>query len=292
MSKDTTLVIVCYNSGHLIGERLRAYAGRPVVVVDNASTDGSRELISSSYPEVVLIKNDVNRGFGCAANTGFDRVETKFALLVNPDVKMGEIEIAALESEALSLSSDSGWLFIAPNTGHPPDSRQPITASLDRIQSASGAALLFNMHALQMLGAFDEKFFLFFEETDLCRRALQKGWVMFYARDIRAEHELGTSTKRTSKIAFTRKWHFGWSSLSFYRKHRLWGNFVRTIFRNLFVAGIKLRFFRRDEFRLSRLYARHHSARAFLAGRTAFDPSGGPCLESSEEEFRRLSDRG
>jgi N-acetylglucosaminyl-diphospho-decaprenol L-rhamnosyltransferase len=290
MQQDTTLVIVSYNSAHLLEERLRAYADRPVVVVDNASTDGSSELISSSFPEVQLIENEVNSGYGRAANLGFERVATPYALLVNPDARIGAEGIADLEAEASGLAD--GWLFVAPNIGLSPEAPERVTPTLDRIRAAYGAALLFNMESLRRLGGFDPNIFLFFEETDLCRRARDANLDMYYARGVPVEHEIGTSTHRTLAIEFMRKWHYNWSRLYFFRKYRLWGRFLRTLWINLVVAGVKLRIAGRDERKVALLRARHSSARAFLFGRAAFQSSGAPCAESTRESGQERFERG
>jgi GT2 family glycosyltransferase len=277
MMQDTTLVIVSYNSAHLLEERLREYAGLPVVVVDNASSDGLSEWLPSTFPDVRFIESKVNSGYGRAANRGFDEVETPFALLANPDAVIGRDAIDSLEFAARELGQD--WLFIAPNTGLSPESREPVSPSLDRVTAASGAALFFNMAQLRKLDGFDPNIFLFFEETDLCRRAGDSGIEMYYAAGIPVEHELGTSTHRTVALEYTRKWHYNWSSLYFSWKHRLWGRFAKTIWKNLVVAAFKLRRLPREESRYVLCHARHYSARAFLAGRAAFLPSGEPYRE-------------
>jgi GT2 family glycosyltransferase len=165
-----------------------------VIVVDNASSDGSSELISSSFPEVELIENAVNSGYGRAANLGFERVTTPYALLMNPDARITAEGIGDLEAEARGLADD--WLFIAPNIGLDPEARVRMTPTLDRIRMAAGAAYLFDMESFRRLGGFDPNIFLFFEETDLCRRACAANLDMYYAHSIPVEHEIGTSTDR------------------------------------------------------------------------------------------------
>ena len=290
MKQDTTVVIISYNSAHLLEERLRTYADRPVVVVDNASSDGSSELITSSFPEVQLVQNKVNSGYGRAANMGFEQVATPYALLVNPDARIRAEGIADLEAELRGLDDD--WLFVAPNIGVAPEARVPMTPTLDRVRAAAGAVLLFNMASLRRLGGFDPNIFLFFEETDLCRRAWGANLDMYYAHAVLVEHEIGTSTHRTIAIEFMRKWHYIWSRLYFCRKHRLWGQFLRALWSHLIVAGVKLRIAGYDDRKIALLRARHSSARAFLSGLAAFQPSGGPCAESTQEFDRPAEGAG
>jgi len=289
MKQDTTLVIVTYNSAHLLEERLGEYAGRPVVIVDNASSDGTAGLVSSSFPEVDVIQNDVNSGYGRAANQGFERVVTRFALLVNPDARISSEGIAALEAEASGLDDD--WLFIAPNTGVIPEPRVRVSSTLEEVDAASGAALFFDVECLRRFGAFDPSIFLFFEETDLCRRAMRDGVKLYYAADIPVEHELGTSTHSSIALEYLRKWHYNWASLYYHRKHRLWSRYFGTLWRNLVVAGFKLMTSSRNQQRYVLCHARHHSARAHLFGRGAFLPSGEPFREEFLRELEGRSPR-
>jgi GT2 family glycosyltransferase len=291
--RDTTVLLVSFNSAHLLDERLCEYAEHPTIVVDNASSDGTRALLASKYPHVRCIESEVNSGYGRAANRGFEEIDSRFALLVNPDAKLKADAFAQFEQEARALGE--GWLFIAPNTGIPPESPERETGSLERITAASGAALLFDVRAFRRLGGFDPNIFLFFEETDLCRRAMNEGIAMYFAREIIVDHELGTSTHRTLAREYMRKWHYNWSSLYFSRKHRLWARFARTLWKNLVVAGFKLRRLEavpprdRDELRYALCHARHHSARAFVRGAPAFLPSGEPFRDPIVDVFEGRS---
>lgn len=278
MKRDTTLVLVTYNSAHLLEERLAACAGWPVVLVDNASADGTADWVRSNFPAVHVIANAVNSGYGRAANLGFDQVSTRYALLVNPDARLDSSAIERLEAKADALAD--GWLFIAPDVGVAPQRRQKADHGLERVAAASGAALFFDVQALRRLGGFDPEIFLFFEETDLCLRAERARLDLYFAPDVEVPHELGTSTHRSLSLEYMRKWHYNWSRLYFERKHRRWGAFVRTAFVNVVVAGIKLAMGGREPRKAALLRARHDAARTFLAGGSAFDSQGAPCAAS------------
>jgi N-acetylglucosaminyl-diphospho-decaprenol L-rhamnosyltransferase len=87
MSSAAAIIVVSHDSSAHLGHVLETTRGtaREVVVVDNASSDGSRELVTSRFPEVTLIALEENRGFGAAANVGMASVEAEYFLLVNPD---------------------------------------------------------------------------------------------------------------------------------------------------------------------------------------------------------------
>lgn len=275
---ETTLVFVSYNSAHLLRERLRALDALPVVVVDNASRDGIAELFATAPDRVRFLANRVNSGYGRAANQGLEEVETKYALLLNPDVEIGPEEVAALEAEAQRL--DTPWLFIAPDSGVPPELLGGSISGLETVRGASGAALFFDVSAFRELGGFDPNIFLFYEETDLCRRAVEAGLEMYHAPRIRVEHPIGTSAAPTLALDYLRKWHFHWSALYFTRKHRMWRRHLGLLFRNGIVAGLKLRLLSPGTRRHALTHARHHSARFFWRGESAFLASGEPVRTS------------
>ena len=183
MNQETTIVFVTYNSTHLVNDFLSSLGDYPVIVVDNASKDDTCEHIQNQFPSVKLYRNAVNIGYGRAANQAFKQVTTKYALLVNPDTSFTASAVNALESK-ISYFSQENWLFAAPNTkenaDRDSDTSQQAPSEPQETTFAGGAAMLFNMDAFRAIGGFDENIFLYFEETDLCTRAAQKQYKMYY----------------------------------------------------------------------------------------------------------------
>ena len=132
-----------------------------VIIVDNASTDGSADKLVERYPHVEVLNLQQNIGYGRAANIGFDRATTEFALLLNPDVKASLEQIDQLLSHALKCQKDTAVL--APLIGN---QAVPLTDAVpETVDWVSGCAMLFNLKMLQQVGFFDERIFLYFEET-------------------------------------------------------------------------------------------------------------------------------
>lgn len=216
---DLTVLIVNYNGGELLGrclaslERDPTTAVSPVLVVDNASTDGSVEQ-ARSHPRARVIELGENRGFGAANNVGLAACETPFVLMANPDTEMYAGSVAdalgAMErTPAMGLvgprllSSDGSLQLSARNFPTVlreafellflhrafPVLGEPLCLSVQhpkaydsgrRADWVSGAAMLARLEAMREVGGFDEGFFLYAEEIDLCRRLHDAGWDVRY----------------------------------------------------------------------------------------------------------------
>ncbi len=273
----TTIVLVTFNSRRWIAPRLSGLAGESVVVVDNASSDGTADLVERDHADVRLIRNAQNRGYGRAANQGVEAAETEYAMILNPDVELGLDELRGLEEAARTLGDD--WLFVAPETDMAPRPMPGSGGADDEgripIEWASGAALLCHVGRMRALGGFDENIFLFFEETDLCRRATGAGLSLWFVPAVRCRHEPGTSTPPDPALDRLRRWHYQWSALYFARKHRDWGRLASLLLRRGLLAGLQSLWVQ-DAGRRNRKRARAAACLAFMLGRRAFLPGGEP----------------
>ncbi len=218
---EISVVVVSYNSRADLERSLPAVAGaeREVIVVDNASTDESRELVRSRFPGVELLELHENVGYGAACNEGLRAASAPLILLLNPDAwPVGD----GIEQLAACAMRRPGLGAVAPQL-HSPDGReQPTLVGLPTrwwtgrpaITSASrghlrprvrsrqgrgflvGAALLLRRAALEQVGGFDPSFFMFYEEVDLCSRLQQGGWSIDVCAEARFVHVGGTATRR------------------------------------------------------------------------------------------------
>jgi N-acetylglucosaminyl-diphospho-decaprenol L-rhamnosyltransferase len=223
-ASSLSVVIVSCNERDHLARNLESLGveSRSVVVVDNASRDGTSEFLRERYPDIRLIELDENRGYGTAANIGFAATQAAFALLLNADVwaignavdrlvayatehpTAGVVVPAFLDVEGRRQPSLIGyptewWL-----------GRPPVTSSQGRAAPRSpsreafavGAAMLFRRAAIDQTGGFDEDFFLFFEEVDLCRRLLDAGWAIHSCEDAQFVHVGGVSARRDWSRAY------------------------------------------------------------------------------------------
>lgn len=225
-----SVIVVSYNTRELLRRCLGSLGeADEIIVVDNASTDDSPDMVESEFPNVVLIRNETNRGFGAANNQGLDVVRGDAALLLNSDAYA---EAGALSALASALGDPgvvaAGGLLFDPHTQKvQPSCCSGLTlwavfceqSGLDQLFSSSRLLSPYwetdrilakhqqgQSHPVeQVMGAcllmrpverFDERYFLYCEDTELCIRLRRHGEIV-YVPDARFGHELGASSKET-----------------------------------------------------------------------------------------------
>lgn len=223
-----------------------------VFVVDNASRDGSEAAVAAKYPTVRVIRNLVNRGFALACNQGAACGISEFILFLNPDAQL-EVEDLAAMVKLISGDEHENTAVLGPQIrnaqgtvertcARSPSCRHfvmralglhrllpPLVADFtmrefDHLSSRSvdqviGACLLTRRREFQALGGFDERFFVYFEEVDYCRRVAASGQKVYFWSEAQVAHVGGGTTSRAkafrlylslrSRITYAHKW-FGW----------------------------------------------------------------------------------
>jgi len=211
-----TVVIVSYNSSAVIDECLKPLLDDDrcrAIIVDNASTDGSASILQDTFRHAQVIALGQNIGYGRAANVALGKVETPYALLLNPDLIASYETVERLLEHAIASSDDVAiW---GPATSH----GEVENCSPQQVDWISGCAMLFKMELLREVGLFDENIFLFFEETDLCYRTIQAGKKILQCRDVYFEHLVGKATPPDTALDYMKNWHYGWSRGYYYDKH-------------------------------------------------------------------------
>lgn len=228
-----TVVVVTYNSSSVIAQCLRAIPNAigGVVVVDNASSDNTADVVKRYRPQARLIANSSNLGFGRANNIALETVATEFTLLVNPDACLDEGCISELVKAAdrypramiltpltyndrgVSKFSYSNSVFRSPGTFIVPEG--DICAEF-----VSGAVMLLRMTYLHTTGMFDENIFMYWEDQDLCLRARSQGYSCIAVSSARAFHGLGVSSPVNWRRLVSRERVYTWSYLYLHQKYR------------------------------------------------------------------------
>jgi hypothetical protein len=245
--------IVAYRSRDLLRDclaSLRAYPpSRPlhVVVVDNDSRDGTAELVRE-LPDVELVEAGANIGFSAATNRALERSSTPYFLALNPDTRVrdgvldallalmdehAEIGICGcrLEREDGTFDHAAKRSFPTPVgalahfTGVGRRAQAPATLAQYRaphiergpVDAVSGAFMLIRRRALDEVGAFDEGYWLYMEDVDLCYRFAQAGWTVWYEPSVAVTHVKGGSSGRHRQLRANAAFHYG--MVRFYRSH-------------------------------------------------------------------------
>lgn len=230
--RDVTAVVVTFNSAAVIEPCLKALApAARIVVVDNASTDATAATVRKLAPSAEIVANERNVGFGRAANIGFRRADTRFALLVNPDAVIGDEALSRLVAAA---EADSRVAIVAPlltdehgraelsvmgpvEHNHRPLDARPEGAFCTWF--AMAAVWLCPLDNWRVVGGFDEAIFLYGEDADLCLRATRAGFAIVLVPDAEALHLGGKSSRKTWKSRLVRDWHMTWGHLYLERNH-------------------------------------------------------------------------
>lgn len=228
-----TVIVVTYNSAHCIDGLTPALSSlRHIIVVDNASEDGTVDTVAAQLPHAQVVVNERNLGFGAANNRALREVKTRYALLLNPDCLP---TLAAFSQLLQAAAQFPDAAIIAPHLtskdGKPEvnyrwpyshwDSQGPGATGPCCVGFICGAVMLFNMEVMRGIGFFDETFFLYYEDEDLCQRAFVAKKSMIVMPDIRITHLSRGSTRgpRRLRAEFYRGYHHVQSKLIFTSKH-------------------------------------------------------------------------
>jgi len=254
---DLAVVVVNYNAGeHLLAclTSVLASAGDAtveVVVVDNASRDGSAGAAAERFPEVRVIETGTNRGFAAGVNVGIRATRAPFVFVLNPDAEVTTGTLQALVKLAAdrpragllgplirnadgslypsgrrfpSITQAVGHAFLGPFDPGNQWTRAYTMAGWDRttervVDWVSGSAMLLRRAALERIGLLDEGFFLYGEELDLCTRLRDAGWQVVFTPEVEVTHVGGVSTGRSRRMNVIHSR----SIYRYYRKHRASG---------------------------------------------------------------------
>lgn len=231
--RRVTIVAVCYNSSDVLPDMLASVPhATPVVLIDNASKDTGKLKEEAEACGAILIKNDVNMGFGTACNQGAAVAETEFILFLNPDARLQPDTLETLVAAAERYPSASAMNpRIATMEGRPVFQRN--SALIDRTERMSrgwpagdcevpilsGAALFVRRAAFETIGGFDPRIFLYHEDDDLSRRLMAQCGPLYFIRDAFVKHMCGRSSARSPEVAALKAWHMGRSRVYVMRKH-------------------------------------------------------------------------
>ena len=240
-SKELTIVIVTYKSEEKIFKCLKSISKKiPIIIVENSNNKDFKNMIESNYANITCILTGENKGYSIANNLGLKIVKTKYALVLNPDTYLDEEAIKNFLSSN-NLKRDFWLMGPANNQIKNFDFKD---SNYLEVENLKGFAIFFN---LSKFGGkfFDEEFFLFFEEIDLCKRVRKNYRKILLNKDIIINHEGASSVdkKNTHELEKNRNWHWMWSTFYFQKKYK--GFFIAfiIIFPKLFSAFIKTLFY-------------------------------------------------
>lgn len=264
---DLTIVIVSFNTHDLIRDCLSSLdvgcdgVTVETMVVDNASTDGSSEMIRGEFPQVRLLANHLNMGFAAANNVALRLAKGRYVVLLNPDTRVHPGALSKLASfmDRTPSAGYCGPRLVNEDGSHQPSARRfPTilsaayalvgltrrfprsrhTLNLHSIQGDTecfradwlcGACLMVRSDCIRQTGFLDQGFFLYFEETDWCRKMAREAWEGWYVGSAEVVHLGGQSIAHNDNVRpFSGDHPVHWvkSSRRYMRRYYGWSGMV------------------------------------------------------------------
>ena len=248
--QNLSVIIVSYKSDHVIENCINSIESEiEIVVVDNSNNNKFKDRIETKYKNVKCILSKENLGMGGGNNLGIKNVKKDFALILNPDValennSMNEIMVASKEIHDFGIIAPISSKDEYPNyilkKNHNFDPDKPF-----KVKSVDGYAMLLNLKKLKKIdnfNFFDENFFLYLENEDLCKRLLEKNENIYIVPKSKIHHLGGKAVdpKYKNEIEYLRNWHWMWSKFYFNKKH--YGFFIAFLKVSKNLISAKLRF--------------------------------------------------
>ena len=252
-------LIVSRNEKELLLQCLKAFFATtdvPVeaIVVDNGSSDGTGAAVTSQFPKATVLLEKKNLGYGRAANIGLERCQGRFTLLLNPDVTVDPLAVGRLADHLLTRP-DAGAVgprLLMPDGKRDQDARRafPVPSTLfyrtvglnklfprsrrfgrhnmghidesdvHEIDAGTKDALMLRMAAVDRIGFFDPRYFMYGEDVDLCYRLKLGGWKVFYLPTATATHQKRAATSKAQRKATYERHRAMWT---YHFKHHAGG---------------------------------------------------------------------
>lgn len=225
MYERISVIIVAHNS-ELVIERCLKKIYAPeinIIIVDNNSLDKTCELAKASFPDINILKQSENIGYGRAANIGLRAASTRFVMLINPDIETSasdiidlvrahkNIENLAISSVIIKTPTENGELKIDYVTDI------NLEQQVNMVDRVLGAAMMFDMEILNKIGLFDENIFMYYEDDEICMRTRRLGYKIAIFTTISMIHLGGKSSPNNIYYQKIKAWHITWAKL-YWRK--------------------------------------------------------------------------
>ena len=223
---NLTFIIVTFKSEHIIHECIESLPkDSNIIIIENSNNQELKKQLEEKYSKINVVVQE-NSGMGAANNKGIKLCKTDYAFVINPDVKFHKDTIQELIALSLKYNDYSILAPISDDIKYPNykinnkkiENDDPDFLSVD---SVDGYAMLINKNKFNDNIYFDENFFLYLENDDLCLRKKRENNKIYVAKKAKIHHLGGKShlTIHEKEIEFLRNWHWMWSKFYFNKKH-------------------------------------------------------------------------
>ena len=236
-SKELTVVIVTFKSEGKILDCLNSIGDQAsIIVVENSQNIDFKNNLEKKFSNLKCILTGENLGYAAANNIGLKKVKTKYALILNPDTILDKNAISRFLKSIKKIKDF--WLM-------GPANHQMVQLEFGdkeqiEVDNLKGFAIFINLKKFNN-EYFDDQFFLYFEEIDLCKRVKKKNGKIYLDRLIKIDHQGMNSVNSQNKFELekNRNWHWMWSTFYFHKKYKGFFLALIIVFPKLFSAFVK-----------------------------------------------------
>ena len=255
LEENITFVLVSFRSGHIIEKCIKSInSGIKVIVVENSNNIFIKNDLEKKFSNVEVIISKENLGYAKGNNLGISKVSTQYAFILNPDAILDDNCLYELYKAHVDLKGE--FSILAPNFfdnyGYFSNQRNVSKKKIFEVDYVKGFAMLVNLKKISFKKIFDENFFLFLEEIDLCRRIKNDGGKIYVIHKSKVQHLAKQASGDSLNIELCRNWHWMWSL--FYYNYKYYGFFtaykvtIPKLFSSLAKLFIAIILFNRKKF--------------------------------------------
>ena len=230
-----TVLIISYKSLEKLRKCIDKIGNnREILVIENSSQKKIKEVIEKEYDNCNVILNNSNLGYAKAANIGFNYIKSDYALLLNTDIVITDKQINEIENKVKSLDND--FSLASPISDDLIDFNQNnkidkffvnkidgfnYREEISQIELVKGCSLVVNLKKFNNEDVFDDNYFFFFEEMDLCRKIKKRDEKIFVFNQIRIEHKSAQSLDENLVVKYHnfRHWNYFWGRFYYFKKN-------------------------------------------------------------------------
>jgi len=266
MKKNTnlTIVIVTYlTNKEILFDCLKSVDKKfKVIIVENSNKFKDKKFFLKKFNNIEIICTGLNLGYGKGNNFGLEKVQTDYALILNPDIvckrgffnkitkvinKKKSFSIIGCQYSNKTLYLPAGFFDKKKHHIFEKNFFKRNKKGLTKVDWVTGCSMLVNLNKLKNKSIFDKNYFLYFEEFDLCKSIINKGGSIYSSNDLKVYHlgfkgSFGASNKLKSKANKLRDWHWMWSYFYFYKKnynyiyalYKVSGKFFKSLLKIIF----------------------------------------------------------
>ncbi len=233
-NQTLSVVIVTFKSDNVIDDCIQSIPDQiKIIIVDNSNDKKFKENIEKKYKNVECILSSVNLGMGPGNNLGLKYVKTDYAIILNPDVILETNTIQEIIKESQKIESFAILAPLSSNEDYPnykidkKDTSNISDTLAFNVKSVDGYAMVLNLKKLNQLedfkscNYFDENFFMYLENDDLCKRVIDRGEKIFIIPKSKIKHlgAMAVNPEFKHKVELSRNWHWIWSMFYYNKKH-------------------------------------------------------------------------